>query len=69
MGGVALTLSGGGRMQAFVAICYRIAGHVKQAAKEVKGVSPGTFGFGPGFFIGREARDVEGLEDPHATGA
>jgi hypothetical protein len=28
-----------------VAICYRIAGHVKQAAKEVKGIGPGTFGF------------------------
>jgi O-succinylhomoserine sulfhydrylase len=28
-----------------VAICYRIAGHVKQTAKEVKGNGPGTFGF------------------------
>ena len=66
----ALTGPGQGRKRAFVAICYRIAGHVKQAAKEVKGISPGTFGYGPGFFIGREARDVvEGLEDPHATGA
>ena len=34
-----------------VVLCYRIAGHVKQTAKEVKGVGPGTFGM-PGFFIG-----------------
>jgi O-succinylhomoserine sulfhydrylase len=32
-----------------VAICYRIAGHVKQAAKEVKGIRPGTFGFAGAF--------------------
>jgi O-succinylhomoserine sulfhydrylase len=30
-------------MQPLVALCYRIAGHVKQAAKEVKGIGPGTF--------------------------
>jgi hypothetical protein len=41
-------------MQSPVALCYRIAGHVKQAAKEVKGIGPGTFGM-PGFFIGRGA--------------
>jgi hypothetical protein len=39
-------------MRPFVALCYRIAGHVKQAAKEVKGIGPGTFGC-PGFFLGR----------------
>jgi O-succinylhomoserine sulfhydrylase len=32
-----------------VALCYRIAGHVKQTAKEVKGIGPGTFGL-PGLF-------------------
>jgi len=32
--------------------CYRIAGHVKQTAKEVQGVGPGPSGM-PGFFIGR----------------
>jgi hypothetical protein len=41
-------------MQLSVALCYRIAGHVKQTAKEVKGIGPGTFGM-PGFFIGRGA--------------
>jgi O-succinylhomoserine sulfhydrylase len=36
-----------------VALCYRIAGHVKYSAKEVSGIGPGTFGW-PGFFYGRE---------------
>jgi hypothetical protein len=48
-----LTPSDGGRIETPVALCYRIAGHVKQAAKEVKGIGPGTFG--PGFFLGRTA--------------
>ena len=33
-----------------VAICYRIAGHVKQAAKEVSGIRPGTFRFAGVFY-------------------
>jgi hypothetical protein len=41
-------------MQSPVALCYRIAGHVKQAAKEVKGIAPAPFGC-PGLFLGREA--------------
>jgi hypothetical protein len=41
-------------MQTTVALCYRIAGHVKQTAKEVKGIAPAPFGM-PGFFIGRGA--------------
>ena len=51
-----------------VALCYRIAGHVKQAAKEVKGIGPGTFGC-PGLFLGRRAAHDERLEDPHEAGA
>jgi hypothetical protein len=35
-----------------VALCYRIAGHVKQAAKEVKGMAPAPFGC-PGLFVGQ----------------
>jgi hypothetical protein len=38
----------------YVALCYRIAGHVKQAAKEVKGIAPAPFAC-PGLFLGREA--------------
>jgi O-succinylhomoserine sulfhydrylase len=49
-----LTLSRAGRITLAVAICYRIAGHVKQAAKEVTGIGPGTSGL-PGFFFGLEA--------------
>jgi O-succinylhomoserine sulfhydrylase len=40
------------RIRPFVALCYRIAGHVKQTAKEVEGIGPGTSGC-PGLFIGR----------------
>lgn len=47
-----LTLPGAGRMHPLVAICYRIAGHVKQAAKEVKGNGPGTSCV-RGFFMAR----------------
>jgi Cys/Met metabolism PLP-dependent enzyme len=46
-----LTTRRRGRIQAPVAICYRIAGHVKQAAKEVKGIRPGTFWFCRGFLL------------------
>jgi O-succinylhomoserine sulfhydrylase len=52
-----LTTSATGRIQTFVALCYRIAGHVKQAAKEVKGIAPAPFGC-PGLFIGRRARTM-----------
>jgi hypothetical protein len=38
------------RKSALVALCYRIAGHVKEAAKEVKGIRPGTFSV-RGFFL------------------
>ena len=80
MGGVALTLSGGGRMLAFVAICYRIAGHVKQAAKEVRDairdprclLRPGVFSCASAGIADPqpdEEDDDQGLEPPHETGA
>ena len=40
-----------------MALCYRIAGHVKQTAKEVQGNRPGTSGL-PGFFIAKRAEDM-----------
>ena len=40
-----------------MALCYRIAGHVKQTAKEVQGICPGTSGL-PGFFIAKRAEDM-----------
>ncbi len=55
---VGLTPARPGRITPRVALCYRIAGHVKQAAKEVQGTRtqdarPGPFG--PGFSYGRGA--------------
>ena len=47
-----LTFAAAGRMPTFVALCYRIAGHVKHSAKEVFGHGPGTSGL-PGLFVGR----------------
>jgi hypothetical protein len=43
-----------------VALCDRIAGHVKQAAKRVRDASPGAFGL-RGFFLAG-GRDEQGLE-------
>lgn len=45
-----MTAALGGRKSKGVAICYRIAGHVKQAAKEVKGISPGASWYAGAFF-------------------
>lgn len=56
-----------------VALCYRIAGHVKQAAKEVRVLRPRRLFLAGGFLLraGRaeERNDEQGLEPPHATGA
>ena len=51
-----------------VAICYRIAGHVKYSAKEGPGIWPRHLVVA-GVYLWLETRDEQRLENTHATGA
>jgi hypothetical protein len=68
-----LTQGPSGRMPWPVVLCYRIAGHVKQAAKEVRVFRPRCLFLAGGFLLRGAARegdcDDQGLEPPDTAGA